>query len=175
MSSALPVFLTESPAAARIRERGGVPAVLALYEQHGGRAKDVALALGLGAVTFQRWLQAQSPDVQQHVAEIQRGRAAALAEETVAIADETREAIEDDPDAKAADRIKAAKEAIATRQWMAERLDRERWAPKVPETQVTVNLATLHLDALRRRFKGVAGDPAEIPADATAVSLDDLL
>lgn len=169
MTAALPTFVTDSPAAARIRDRGGIAHVLALFEQHAG-PRDVAKALGIPTAAFTRWLLGQPADVQDRLREIQHGRAAALAEETVALADATLRDVEQAEDAKPADRIKATNAAISARQWMAERLDRERWSPKTADTTVTVTVASLHLDALRRRFATVqAGSPPDQGPDSPPV------
>lgn len=102
----------------------------------------ICMETGIGKAALLDWL-----DDERNAERASRARAraaAALADETVEIADSSRE----------------AKLRIATRQWLAERFDRVRFGQKV-EYEVKGNITHLHLQALQdvaaRRRIGQAG------------------
>lgn len=81
-----------------------------------------------------------------------RARAASrLAEQTIEIADgPEKAAVTGATDAPAESDVGRDKLRIQSRQWLASRWDRETYGEQ-KGPQVTINLATLHLDALRRK------------------------
>jgi hypothetical protein len=127
-----------------------------------GRAvADIAYELGLGNLALHRWL--HDPVRSAEVAEARRAGAAKLAEETVAIADGAMP-VTDANGEPVADPSRD-KLRIATRQWVAERRDRQTWG--TPKDTVTVNIGALHLDALRARRTGTV-----VEAGVAALDVD---
>jgi hypothetical protein len=106
----------------------------------------IAKALGTSELVLNEWL--DDPARGETVRRARRAGAAAMAEQTLAIAEGelptvhpvTGELIVD----PARDKLR-----IQTRQWVAERRDRATWG--TVKDGVTINIAGLHLDALRAR------------------------
>jgi hypothetical protein len=123
----------------------------------------IAATLGVGRTALAEWLDA-SPERQTRLKRARERSASALAEQTIEIADNGATVTapgdpqESDP---ARDKLR-----IQTRQWLASRWDRETYGEQ-KGPQVTINLATLHLDALRQQ-KAPAARVIEAPAESAA-------
>lgn len=178
----LPAFLTHPPGITRLLDDGGVPHLIDALAA-GQTFSDVAQQYGMTRGVLRRWIASLPPDVQADIAAADTHGASAMVEESKQIADRTAEDIRqmtkpmyvegeyitDLVDANAI--LAAEKERIRVRQWIAERKDKEAWGPKA-QNEVTINLAAVHLDVLRRRNSGQPSRTAqEIPAAIVSDSL----
>jgi hypothetical protein len=133
----------------------------------GMSVKDICAELLIVRAAVLDWLEA--PERREEVARARAQGAAVLIEESIAIADGqmpvvcpiTQEVITE----ANRDRLR-----IQSRQWVAERVDRQRWG--APRHDVTVQVNVLHLDALRAR--AVRADSAEAIEDARIISQTEL-
>lgn len=106
---------------------------------------SIAEAHGVGRWALTTWLEDPA-----RVDLYKRARvraASALAEKTIEIADNA--AAGTDGDAPAESDVARDKLRIQARQWLSSRWDRETYGDRA-NTSVVVNMATLHIDALRR-------------------------
>jgi hypothetical protein len=172
----LPDFLTHPPGVVRLLNDGGV-ARLTDALAAGQTYADVARHYGMTRGALRTWVASLPTDAQAAIHAADTQGASAMVEEAKQIADATATDIRgmtkpmfvegtyvtDLVDANAI--LAAEKERIRVRQWMAERKDKDAWGGKA-QTEVTVNLATVHLDVLRRRNTGQPSPfaAAEIPA-----------
>ena len=116
---------------------------------------QVAERAGVSRFTLAEWL--DSPDREQLYKRARAKSATVLAESTIQIADNG--AAESAPD-PARDKLR-----IQARQWLAARWDRHQYGDR-QDTGVTINVQSLHLDALRRR--PAADAPLHIDAEVAA-------
>jgi hypothetical protein len=123
-------------------EEAGVEAVCALIVET-GKTKAAADALGVSKTTMMRWLWRE--ENRPKYEEAQRQLAEQLADETIDIADQC------DP----AEHSKA-KLQISSRQWMASKLDKERYGDQTGPL-VNVDMGNLHLGILRSQGKEIEG------------------
>ncbi len=101
----------------------------------------------------------------------------ARARAATALVEEARE-IADEVDADHPGELNKAKLRIGVRQWTAERWNRQAYGAPSAQANVTINLGSMHLDALRSRTVGPAEEPQGIvdvtPRAATQDELDAL-
>lgn len=127
---------------------------------------DIATHFRVSRRSLTDWIEA---DDERHAAykRARIGAAGLLAEQVIEYADSST------PETAAADKLK-----IQARQWLASRWDRDTYGEsKAP--QVQINLATLHLDALRQRsatlnsgtvrHSGTDNTPKQLPAPQDVV------
>lgn len=171
----LPDFITHPVAIARLLADGGVPRLCDDLAA-GQTLKDIATRVGATRGALVRFISTLPPDQQTAIREADSQAPTAMVEEAKQIADDMAEqmaqprriatkdgdVIEVDPPAQAV--LAAAKMQIDVRQWMAERKDKESWGGKA-QTEITVNLASIHLDVLRKRAAGQPIAVIEAPAD----------
>ena len=142
--------------------------VLALMAE-GKQMARICAATGLSKRAILDWL--DSDPERAAAASRARTRAAhVLAGETLEIADEA--------DADHPGEWQKAKLRIQARTWVAERWGRQTYGAPSAQANVTINLGSMHLDALRSRTVGPAEEPAGIidvtPRAATQDELDAL-
>jgi hypothetical protein len=130
---------------ALLRAPGNVDHVLELVAQ-GRTVADIAAEMGCANLAVHDVL--NNPVRAKRVAEARRAGAAALAEQTLAIAEGALPTVHPVTGELVVDPARD-KMRIQTRQWMAERRDRATWG--TAKEGVTINIAGLHLDALRAR------------------------
>lgn len=119
---------------ARLASDGQLAELIWARLEEGVGYTRICLETHIGKAALLEWL-----DQEENAERASRARAraaAALADESVEIADESR-----DP-----------KLRVSTRQWVAERFDRVRFGQKI-EHQVTGSVTHMHLAALRTRHK----------------------
>jgi hypothetical protein len=176
----LPDFITLPIPMARLMAEGGVPRLCDDLAA-GQTLKDIATRIGATRGALVRFIATLPADQQAAVREADAQGSTAMVEEAKTIADDTaadirqmtkpmyvnNEFVCDLVDAQAI--LAAEKERIRVRQWMAERKDKETWGGKA-QTEITVNLASIHLDVLRKRASGATTPIAVIepPADVSA-------
>jgi hypothetical protein len=176
----LPDFITLPIPMARLMAEGGVPRLCDDLAA-GQTLKDIATRIGATRGQLVRFIATLPADSQAAIREADSQASTAMVEEAKQIADGMAEemaqprriatkdgdVIEVDPPAQAV--LAAAKMQIDVRQWMAERKDKETWGGKA-QTEITVNLASIHLDVLRKRASGATTPIAVIepPADVSA-------
>ena len=168
----LPAYITYAPPIAQLIEEGG-PERLISDLADGQTLRDIAGRIGCTRGVLTRYIAQLPPAIQQAIRQADLEGATAMAEEARQIADETAEDVRtmtkpmyvkdyghvaDLVDAGVI--LAAEKERIRVRQWMAERKDKDAWGLK-PTTELTVNLSTIHLDALRQRSRHAAVGQAE--------------
>jgi hypothetical protein len=128
----------------------------------------IAKALGTSELVLNEWL--DDPARGETVRRARRAGAAALAEQTLAIAEGELPTVNPITGELVSDPVRD-KMRIQTRQWMAERRDRATWGQA--KEGVTINIAGLHLDALRARPVPVeAADTIYIEQSAAEVEND---
>lgn len=108
---------------------------------------------GVSKTALTDWL--EHPDRIELYKRARTRAASTYAQETIEIADTSA------ADAAAKDKLR-----VQTRQWLASRWDRETYGEQ-KGPQVTINLATLHLDALRRKPITIDAQPNRTAPDST--------
>lgn len=98
----------------------------------------IAESFGVGLTALTEWINA-TPERIERFKRARVSKATYLAESAMEIADQSA------ADAAAKDKLR-----VGTRRWLASVYDRETYGEQ-KGAQVTINLATLHLDALRRK------------------------
>lgn len=142
--------------------------VLAMMGE-GKQLARICETTGLSKRAIMDWLES---DAERAAAATRaRTRAAhALADETIEIADNA--------DADHPGELQKAKHRIQARQWAAERWNRKEYGAPNQKAEVTINLGSMHLDALRSRNIGQAEDQAGIidvtPRAPSQAELDEL-
>lgn len=118
----------------------------------------IAEAHGVGRWALTTWL--EEPDRVELYKRARTRAASALAEATIEIADGgERVTAGADGDSPAESDVGRDKLRIQARQWLSSRWDRETYGDRA-NTAVTINMATLHIDALRRA--GPVEQPAKV-------------
>ena len=102
----------------------------------------------------------ETPERKARFAEARKTSAHSLVEDATEIVDETE-------GAQMQVEVTSAKERAGHRRWLAERYNREDYGAPDPTIQVQVNVATLHLDALKAHGGPRKLPVAEIPEVAT--------
>lgn len=137
-----------------------------------GEGKQIARICretGLGKAGILEWIESDAE--RAALASRARARAAtALVDEAIEIADEA--------DADHPGELNKAKLRVAVRHWTAERWNRKDYGAPNQKAEVTINLHSMHLDALRTRSSGNGQDVAGVidvtPRAATKAELDEL-
>ena len=120
--------------------------------------KNVAAYAGVGITALMRWIDADADRTAAYI-RARASKASILADETIEIADSGVDASA--PDA-ARDKLR-----IQARQWLASRWDRQQYGDR-HDGAVTINVQSLHLDALRRRASAEA--PIHIDVEVASES-----
>jgi hypothetical protein len=144
-----------------------------LAELREGKSLKVACqAVGLASDSGLYYLLKQDSTLAEQIASARRDGAHALMSQTLDIADETAEFALVDP-------LRSAEQRIKVRQHLAARLNREDYGDQGKGVNVSVNIAGLHLDALRRQApRAIEADVIEgeiLQALPAPVTLDDIL
>lgn len=126
--------------------------VLAMLGE-GKQMARICEATGLSKRAILWWLD-EEPE-RAALASRARTRAAhSLADEAIEIADEA--------DADHPGELQKAKLRVQVRHWTAERWGRQVYGAPSAQANVTINLGSMHLDALRTRTVGPSGDPSGV-------------
>lgn len=162
--------LTKRRAAAEVIKANWEELLAELRE--GKSLKNASIAVGVASESGLLWLMKQEPARAEQVADARKAGADAMASAVMDIADETGELTLADP-------IRVAEMRIKARQWTAAKLNRDTYGEQQKGAQVTVNIAGLHLDALRRQPAAIERDVidaevVELPR-LNQETLDDLL
>lgn len=129
---------------AKIKRNGGVDTLFDLVSS----GKTLAEVGRLWGVSRQLLSNVANADTNKDAyARARRESAAALAEQSLEIADQ----VEEDPNA-----LGKAKLQVDTRRWMAARMDPETWAER-QQPQVAIQINSLHMDSLRQLRAPVEG------------------
>lgn len=140
--------------------------------REGKSIKQACIAVGLASDSGYYYAVKQDQALIAEVAQARKEGAHALMSQTIDIADETAEFALVDP-------LRSAEQRIKVRQHLAARLNRDDYGEQQRGAQVTVNIAGLHLDALRRAPAALEHDVIEgeivqaLPPPV--VKLDDIL
>jgi hypothetical protein len=141
---------------ARLRRVPNLGADVLVQLAAGNTAANIAKTFNVSELALHEWL--DDPARAETVRRARKAGAAALAEQTLAIAEgelPTIHPITGDPVADPSrDKLR-----IQARQWLAERRDRATWG--AAKEGLTINVAALHLDALRARPAALPAGPAE--------------
>ena len=148
------------------------PAVGARVIEMLGEGKQLARiceATGLSKAALMEWLE-ETPERAAMASRARARAATVLVDEAIEIADEV--------DAEHPGEINKAKIRIGVRQWVAERWNRQAYGAPSAQANVTINLGSVHLDALRSRTSGHGQDAEGVidvtPRTPTAAELDAL-
>jgi hypothetical protein len=133
---------------AKVKRNGGVDAILALVAS-GKTLVEIAGQWGVSRQLLSHVANADSN--KDRYARARREAAAALAEQSLEIADQ----VEEDPNA-----LGKAKLQVDTRRWMAARMDPETWAER-QQPQVAIQINGLHTDSLRSLRRPLDGEQGE--------------
>lgn len=137
--------------------------------------KAACRAFGINVGALYR-VEQENSDVAARLAQARKAGAAAMASETLDIADELSALPTADP-------VRVATARISSRQWLVARRNREEFGDAKPGVAVQVNVSGLHLTALREppALAVATAEPlpapldAEPSAEAEPLSLNDLL
>lgn len=138
----------------------------------GKSLRNACIAVGVASESGLLWLMKQDSTVADRVADARKSGAHAIASQVMDIADDVAEFALADP-------VRVAEMRIKARQWTAGKLDREAYG-ETKGAQVTVNIAGLHLEALRRQPAPalqqdvIEGEVVELPRLSTD-KLEDIL
>lgn len=180
----LPDFITHPPAIARLLAEGGT-ARLCDDLAAGQTLHAIASRIGTTRGVLVRYISTVAPEDQAAIRAADAQGVAAMVEESKDIADDMADEMrrprtvitkdgtpaEIEPPAQAV--LTAAKMQIDVRQWIAERKDKENWGGKA-NTEITVNLANIHLDVLRKRTSQPS-QPIAVLESVTPLTLDNFL
>ena len=136
----------------------GVEVLMAIAA--GNTVAQIASDMQITEMALDEWL--SDPARGETVRRARKAGAAALAEQTLAIAEgamPTKHPITGEPVADPSrDKLR-----IQARQWLAERRDRATWG--AAKEGVTINIAGLHLDALRAKPPNVSRETLQASAE----------
>jgi terminase small subunit-like protein len=132
----------------QVRQRGGWEAILDRIKT-GETITNIAKDYGCSRPWLARML--NKPGRREALAAAKKEAGEAHAEKATEIADTVPES---------RDAVAKARLQVETHRWMAASRDREQFGDVVPDVNVTMNFAQLHLDALRHRIV-----PADRPPD----------
>lgn len=170
----LPTFALHPAGIATLIEAGG-PGILCEALAAGQTYSDVAKRFGGSRGALMRWISQLPPDVQQQIRDADSQGASALVEETLGIADGmTDKMLQAEKGPLASDIATAEKARITTRQWFAERKDKDNWGPKA-QVETVVNIQTIHLDALRHYHAPKLAQPIAVIEAPIELTLAELL
>lgn len=157
-----------------IADNGGAESVIKQLA-NGTPQSVIAKRIGLTRAELRRWIRSQPPTIIADISDAEKEGVSAMMDDTITIADDVADKIEWDDASKPSDLVKAASVRIGVRQYMAERIDKEKWSPKA-STEVNVSFNAVFIDALRRRTSPSGQpDPALEVQPAREETLEDFL
>jgi hypothetical protein len=142
---------------ARVKEKGGWQVILERIA-NGETFKQIAPDYGVSKSYVHRMISRKSqPKLREAYERARRESAEAHAQKALEILDNVT---------PTRDEIAKARAQAEHRRWLAQAYDRDTFGPPQQNAQVTLNIASLHLDALRR-----AAPPRALPSGASPAEL----